>query len=238
MVEEASIEERGMAAVVEGPKIAALSCGKPVYLVVLLHGPGSDGGALIDQALNWAPALPKADFVAAEAPFLMPEGGRQWFESTDLSPAGLSEALETTAPLFDAFLDDMLEKCRLPDNHLALVGFSHGATLALHVGLKRQKPLAAIVSFSGLFHGGETFAGEIGSRPPVLMIHGDADPVAPISGMMAMREFLKAEGVAVKTMRRPGLGHEMDDDGIIAAGDFLTAQLVSRSAGSNSTPSS
>lgn len=37
-----------------GPKIAALSCGKPVYLVVLLHGQGADGQSIIDQALNWS----------------------------------------------------------------------------------------------------------------------------------------------------------------------------------------
>ncbi len=54
-----------MVAIAEGPKIAALSCGKPAYLVVLLHGPGSDGQAVIDQALNWAPTMPLADFVAA-----------------------------------------------------------------------------------------------------------------------------------------------------------------------------
>jgi phospholipase/carboxylesterase len=219
-----------MAAIVEGPKIAALSCGKPAYVVVLLHGPGGDGAAIIDQALNWAPTMPKADFVAAAAPFAAATGGRQWFDATELDPAGLKRALETTGPLFDAFLDDMLAKCRLPDNHLALVGFSHGATLALHAGLRRAKPLAAIVSFSGLFHGGETLAGEIGSRPPVLMIHGDADPIAPISGMMATREFLKGEGVPVKSMRRPGLGHAMDDDGVMAAGDFLTANVVHRPA--------
>jgi phospholipase/carboxylesterase len=65
------------------------------------------------------------------------------------------------------------------------------------------------------------------------MVHGDADEIAPISGMMATREFLKSEGVPVKIMRWPGLGHEMDDDGVIVAGDFLTARLVS-----SSTPSS
>ena len=51
-----------MTAIVEGPKIAALSCGKAVYLVVLLHGPDSDGEAIINHALNWAPTLPKAEF--------------------------------------------------------------------------------------------------------------------------------------------------------------------------------
>jgi phospholipase/carboxylesterase len=219
-----------MVAIAEGAKIAALSCGKPAYLVVLLHGPGSDGEAIIDQALNWAPTMPKADFVAAEAPFPCVPGGRQWFDTTDPSPAGFNGALEATAPLLDAFLDDMLAQRRLPDSRLALVRFSHGAMLALHVGLRRPRQMAAIVAFSGALYDKETLANEIRSKPAVLMIHGEADSIVPFSAMTATKELLEAQGVPVKSMRRPGLAHEMDDDGVIAAGDFLSALVVRKPA--------
>jgi phospholipase/carboxylesterase len=219
-----------LVAIVEGPKIAALSCGKPAYLVVLLHGPGSDGQAIIDQALNWAPTMPKADFVAAEAPFASDGGGKQWFETGGCDPARINDGLKTTAPLLDAFLDHMLAQRRLPDSHLALVGFSQGAILALHVGIRRPKQMAAIVAFSGALFDEADVSPEIRSMPPTLMIHGEEDQTVPFAAMKATKERLKAAGVPVKSMRRPGLGHAMDDDGVIAAGDFLTAHVVHKPA--------
>jgi phospholipase/carboxylesterase len=210
--------------IVEGPKIAALSCGKAVYLVVLLHGPDSDGAAIINHALNWAPTLPKAEFLAAEAPFLSPSGGLRWSDASDPSLADLG----ASARLLDNFLDQMLAQRRLPESHLALVGFSHGATLALQVGLRRPKPIAAVICFSGALDEADGLFGDVKSRPPVLMIHGDADASVPFAAMTATKERLKEQGVPVKSLRRPGLGHEMDDDGVIAAGDFLTANLVHR----------
>jgi phospholipase/carboxylesterase len=221
-----------MSAIVQGPKIAALSCGKPVYLVVLLHGPDSDGQAIINQALNWAPTMPKAEFLAAEAPFLrnVDGSGKVWFDMADLSADRMSAGLHAAAPMLDAFLDEVLAERRLPDSHLALVGYSQGAMLALHVGVRRPRQMGAIVAFSGAVYDAESLAREIRSRPPVLMIHGEADPVVPFATMVASKELLKANGVPAKSMRRPGVGHAMDDDGIIAAGDFLTATVLTKPA--------
>lgn len=221
-----------MVAIVEGPKIAALSCGKPAYLVVLLHGPGSDGQAVIDQALNWAPTMPKADFVAAEAPFPSPGGGKQWFPAADFTAAAINDGLRTTAPLLDTFLDDMLAARRLPDSHLALVGFSQGAILALHVGVRRAKQMAAVVAFSGALYDEAALAAEIRSKPEILMIHGEDDASVPYSAMLATKEQLKAAGVPAKSKKRPGLGHGFDDDGIVIAGDFLSAYVVHKPAAS------
>jgi phospholipase/carboxylesterase len=217
-----------MVAIVEGPLIAALSCGKPVYLVVLLHGHDSDSQALINHALNWAPTLPKAEFLAAEAAFACDgsPSARQWFDMADKSPAKMIDGIKTVAPLLDTFLDEMLAKRRLPDSHLALVGFSQGAMLALHVGLRRPKQMAAIVAFSGAVFDLESLASEIRSKPPVLLIHGEADPVVPFAAMTDTKSVLKAHGVPVKSMKRPGLRHEMDDDGVIAADEFLTNLVV------------
>jgi phospholipase/carboxylesterase len=222
-----------MSAIAQGPKIAALSCGKPVYLIVLLHGPDADGQSIIDQALNWAPTMPKAEFLAAEAPFLRngDGSGKVWFDMADLSPGRMGAGVRAAAPMLDAFLDEALAERRLPDSHLALVGFSQGAMLALHVGVRRPRQMGAIVAFSGAVYDTDNdLAGEIRSRPPVLMIHGEADPIVPFATMTASKELLKANGVPAKSMRRPGVGHEMDDDGIIAAGDFLTATVISKPA--------
>ena len=55
----------------------------------------------------------------------------------------------------DAFLDAELKRLGLDEFELALVGFSQGAMMALHVGLRRPRAPAAILGFSGLLIGPE-----------------------------------------------------------------------------------
>jgi phospholipase/carboxylesterase len=214
----------GTPRVTAGPQIAALSCGKPVYLVVLLHAEGSSGQEVIDLALNFAPDLPKADFLAAEAPFPA-AAGRRWFPGEGESASAIAAGLTAGAPLLDMFLDEMLAARRLPGDHLALVGFSHGAMLALDVGLRRAVPPAVIIAFGGALPEGRDI-GTPRAQPPVVFIHGEDDAVVPLADMIATRDRLKALGLPARSMRRPGLGHGVDDEGIIAAGSVLAATLV------------
>ena len=82
------------------------------------------------------------------------------------------------------------------NSRLALVGFSQGAMMALHVGLRRRRAPAAIVGYSGLLVGPErlkeaTARDPRGAPPPILLIHGDQDPVIPVEAM-----FMAAEALA------------------------------------------
>jgi phospholipase/carboxylesterase len=198
-----------MAEFVEGPMLAALSCGKPVYLVVLLPGAGADGQAMLDLALGWAPAMPKADFLVADS------GD---FAETDPNFADRAAAL-------DGFLDAMLAKRRLPASHLALVGFSEGARVALHTGVARRDRIAAIVALSAVYDSSPPPALG-GESPPILLVHGDADSVSPYPAMLEAKAALKQSGAQVWSFKRPGLGHALDDEGIAAAGDFLCKNVV------------
>jgi phospholipase/carboxylesterase len=207
-----------MTDIVEGPALAALSCGKPAFLIVMLHGEGADGQSMVDHALNWAPTMPKAEFLSAEAP-LGADGVRRWFDPSD--PEGLSKGVAA----LESFLEAALAKRRLPPSHLALVGFSQGATLALLAGLARSGPAKAIIVFSGGPYGALPPAGADGA-PPILLIHGDADEIAPLSAARETKAALTARGARVFSMTRKGLAHAMDDEGVIAAGDFLTEHVV------------
>ncbi|MCI4678331.1 dienelactone hydrolase family protein [Rhodoblastus acidophilus] len=205
-----------MAEIIEGPKLAALSCGKPVYLVVLLHGEGGSGQDMADLALGWVPEMIKADFVALEAPFRDPEGRAVWREAE--RPQSFAES----AAALDSFLDAQLATTRLPASHLALVGFGQGAELALTVGLRRPQKLAALVGFSGAYPT-QTLPDELADPAPTLLVHGDAD--ARYSAMLALKDALKARGAPVWSFKRPGLGHEIDGDGADAAGAFLAKHV-------------
>jgi phospholipase/carboxylesterase len=208
-----------MASIIEGPKLAALSCGKPVYLVVLLHGAGGRGQDMLDLALGWAPEMIKADFLSVEAPFRDAEGRAVWRD-----PARPDDSFAETALALGGFLDAQLEKSRLPASHLALVGVGEGAALALTVGLRRPQKLAALVGFSGAYDAA-ALAHNLENPPPTLLVHGEADAQAPFSGMVALKEALKAQNAPVWSFRRPGLGHAIDGDGADAAGAFLARHV-------------
>ncbi len=200
----------------------AAAGGKPRRLVLLLHGYGADGQDLLGLAPYWEAALPDCAFVAPDAPFPCEIGfGRQWFGLEGVDLEGKAAAARAAATLLDAFIDSELAESGLGDAAVALGGFSQGTMMALHVAPRRPRALAGVVGYSGLVVDGESLAAEARSRPPVLLIHGDADPVVPFAAMAAARAALQAAGLPVETLARPGLGHSIDEVGLRRGGAFL-----------------
>jgi phospholipase/carboxylesterase len=206
-----------------GPSRPPASGGKPRQLVLLLHGLGADGSDLIGLAPYWAKLLPEAEFVSPDAPYPcdMAPFGRQWFSLQDRSPAAILAGVRAAAPMLEAFIDQSLAALGLADQALALVGFSQGTMMSLYVGLRRAQPCAGILGYSGALIGAETLAQEIRVRPPVLLIHGDADEVVPPQALPHAAAALEAAGVAVEAVTCPGLGHGIDETGLRRGGDFL-----------------
>jgi len=218
----------------DGPRITTASGGSPKQLVVLLHGYGADGNDLISLGQHWRQLLPDAAFVSPNAPQPCagnPFGGRQWFELTFRDPGERWRGVQWAAPALHAFLDEELASLGLTDHALALVGFSQGTMMALHVGLRRARPLAGIVGFSGLLAGPEHLAAGLVSRPPILLIHGDSDDVIPVEALSEARSVLGAAGLAVEWHISAGLPHGIDSDGLDLAGRFLTAAFKRGSGG-------
>lgn len=201
--------------------------GKPDSLVVLLHGLGANAEDLMGLAPYWADALPRTTFVAPDAPEPcdMAPFGFQWFSLQDRSPLAMMGGVRTAAPILDAFLDELLADLALDPGRLALVGFSQGTMMSLHVGLRRAVAPAAIVAYSGALLAGPELLLEIRARPPVLLIHGDADPVVPVSALDAAAIGLRTARVTVEMERRPGLGHSIDEVGLERGGEFLVKAL-------------
>ena len=208
---------------IDGPSHGPHAGGRPGHLVVLLHGYGADGNDLIGLAPVLAPLMPDTVFHAPNAPYPC-EGnpfGYQWFGIARLDPAGRLAGTRSAATFVDAFLDDLFAMYGLDERKTALVGFSQGTMMSLHVGLRRAKPLAGIVGFSGALAGPDVLADEIKSRPPVLLLHGDADSMLPHQLTEQAAEALRRNGVEVAVHIANGVGHGIDQTGLALAARFL-----------------
>lgn len=196
-----------------GPSRAPKSGGNPKQLVILLHGIGADGNDLIGLAPYYQHVLPDALFVAPNAPlaFDMAPFGYQWFSIQDMHARTRLNGVRQAAPALDAFIDAELARLGLSEDQLALIGFSQGAMMALHVGLRRERAVAGIISHSGMLVGESVLAGEIRSRPPVLLTHGVVDEVLPVQALPVAEGTLRSAGVPVQTHLMPGLGHGIDE---------------------------
>jgi phospholipase/carboxylesterase len=196
-----------------GPAVPPKAGGAPKQLIVLLHGIGADGNDLISLASYYQSVLPRAYVVSPNAPFPfdMAPFGYMWFSIANLGPETRTNGVRAAAPMLNAFLDAELARHRLSEADLLLIGFSQGAMMALHVGLRRSRPPAGIVSHSGMLVADPRFAFEIKGRPPVLLTHGAADEVLPAACLPAAEAMLKAVGVPVEAHLVPGLGHGIDE---------------------------
>ena len=198
----------------DSPRLAPVGGGRPKQLVLLLHGVGADGNDLIGLAPYFQRVLPEALFVSPNAPerYDMAPFGHQWFSLRDFSMEARESGVLTAAPILNRFIDEALAAAGLAEKNLVLIGFSQGTMMALHVGLRRERPLAGIIGYSGMLIGPEQLTAEIRSRPPVLLTHGESDQVLPVQALGQAAKVLEDLGVPARAVRRPGLGHGIDED--------------------------
>lgn len=213
---------------ISGPSHGPAAGGAPRQLVVLLHGYGADGNDLLGLAPYWARLLPQAEFLAPHAPFpceLAPYG-RQWFGFEGRNAAMTLGETQTAAAILNGFIDEQLARRGLDESALALVGFSQGTMMSLHVAPRRERPVAAVVGFSGRLIAPEMLAAEIKSRPRILLVHGDADPVVPFANLREAVNALELHGIEVTAERRPRLAHAIDEEGLELGGNFLAGAFA------------
>ncbi len=197
--------------------------GPATLLVVLCHGVGADGRDLIGLADSFAPGLPGAAFIAPDAPEPcdMAPMGRQWFSLQDRTPAVLDAGARRAAPLLLATIDAELARLRLAAGAVAMLGFSQGAMMVLHAGLRRRPSPRAILAYSGALLDSLELDAEITGRPPVLLVHGRDDEVVPFARGPATEAALRRVGVPVISDWRPRVGHWIDAPGLATGALFL-----------------
>ena len=142
--------------------------------------------------------------------------------SEEEAERGMEQAFDD----LNAFLDALMVDEDLEGEQIVLLGFSQGTMMSLHVGPRREDELAGIVAFSGRLIKPESLEDEVVTRPPVLLIHGDADEVVPPQSLPDAAEALQQAGwkeVYAHVMK--GTGHGIAPDGLSVALAFMRDKL-------------
>ena len=190
--------------------------GKPgVGRLVLLHGWGANSQDLLPLGMYLMKDL--GDVVALQAPEPHPHvpGGRQWYPLSEAAQAqewpGLPNAL--------AAINHHLLRLRQehPWSRTALLGFSQGAAMALEAAV--HKPLAGVVACSGYPHGHGQNRLQ-GLQVPVLLIHGQNDPVVPLQASFQLQAVLEAQGCEITLQSFPG-EHAIPPEALTPIRQFL-----------------
>ncbi|GAA6162398.1 alpha/beta fold hydrolase [Pelagimonas sp. KU-00592-HH] len=200
-------------------------------VVIFLHGYGANGADLLGLADPLSDHMPDTLFLAPDAPESCAGApfGYQWFpipwidgSSEEESMRGMQAAVDD----LNAFLDAvMVDEDVLPEQ-VVLFGFSQGTMMSLHVAPRREDEVAGIVAFSGRLLAPELLADEVVSKPPVLLVHGDADDVVPVQSLPEAAEALQGAGwkdVYAHIMK--GTGHGIAPDGLSVALAFMRDKL-------------
>ncbi len=198
---------------------------------VFLHGYGANGADLMGLADPLGEHLPDTLFIAPDAPEACVGApmGFQWFpipwidgSSEEESERGMLAAAED----LNAFLDGILVDEDLLPEQMVIFGFSQGTMMALQVVPRREDELAGIIAFSGRLLAPELLKDEAVSKPPVLLVHGDADDVVPPQYLPEAAEALQEAGFKeVYAHIMKGTAHGIAQDGLTVSLAFMRDKL-------------
>jgi phospholipase/carboxylesterase len=126
----------------------------------------------------------------------------------------------------NAFLDRMMVDEDMLPEQVALVGFSQGTMMSLHVAPRREDAVAGVVGFSGRLVNPEALVDDVVVRPPILLVHGDQDDVVPPQSLPETAEALERAGFTeVYAHIMQGTAHGIAPDGLSVALAFLRQVL-------------
>lgn len=193
--------------------------------IVLCHGYGSNGQDLHGISQQIHSQFPDTAFLSPNAPEACPgsPGGYQWFALPELTQNVRDEGTQRAAPVLNAYLDHVQQRFGLPGEKVALLGFSQGTMMSLHVGLRR--PCAGILGYSGAMAAPAQLKHEIHKPVPVMLIHGTHDQVLPIPLMFQAMGALEANDIPVSHHISHNVPHSIGPDGLQKGVAFLKSLL-------------
>ena len=173
----------------------------PRASIIWLHGLGADGN-------DFAPLVPQLGIVDALAVrVVLPHAPRRavtinngmvmraWYDirAADFMATEDGPGIRESARLLDALIQREVER-GVPAERILLAGFSQGGAVVLHTGLRYPRRLAGILVLSAYLPLAASLdaerSGENGDIP-IMLAHGQQDPVVPMPWAQKSREHLQ-----------------------------------------------
>ncbi len=210
-------------------KFSPISGNNPNSIVIFLHGFGSNARDLISLAPEMAKDLPDTIFLSVDAPEAcdMAPSGYQWFSLQDRDPENVLKGLKSTQPIITEYINKIKEMFQIENNKIAFVGFSQGTMTALYNALYFPDKLAAVLGYSGALYIEKDKAQKL-TNLPIMLVHGTIDEVVPFEFMTMAKTILDENGIDIKTIARPNLGHSIDELGLKFGIEFLKEHLYKK----------
>tara|TARA_B100000029_G_scaffold384593_1_gene380139 strand:- start:8325 stop:8981 length:657 start_codon:yes stop_codon:yes gene_type:complete len=214
--------------ILESVSIPPISESKPKQAVILCHGYGGDGKDISALAINWQRFLPDAIFLCPNAPetcVINPQGF-QWFDLTSEDEKIILEKTLIAEEKLNTFLDQVLNNLQLNLSNLALVGFSQGAMISIQVALKKKEKINCLIGYSGKIINQKHLLGNIISKPNIFLMHGENDTIVPPIHLLEAKEYLKKNGINIKTKMFKNCEHKIPVEGSSLGLAFLKKNLL------------
>lgn len=219
---------------VTGPDPAATPCAS----LIVLHGLGTNGGDFIPPLRGMdLRGVGPVHCVFPNAPMraISINGAEMhaWYDA--LPPEGRLHAsqpadesgLRASQRIVQALIDREVAR-GVPSERIVLMGFSQGAVLALHAGLRAPQRLGGLAALSGYLPLStrvlQAEASAFNQRLPLFLAHGEQDEVITIDRARAARTALQTMGHLVDWHRYP-MGHEVSDAELVDLAAWLTGVL-------------
>ena len=194
--------------------------------VILFHGYGADGNDLLSPiGQAWRDIFPETALIAPNGLIKRPVFGYEWFRLTNISEEEITNGVIDTEQVMAGLLADVARQLNLPFSKIFFLGFSQGAIVALHLALKGKELIGGVMGFSGALPDRKDIAQHIKQKPPVLLLHGELDPVVPCLASEAAARALQEAGVETTLVIEPELAHAIGPVGFNTVTEFLEKHL-------------
>jgi len=193
---------------------------QPKKLLFLVHGYGADCFDLepfaieIQKHISGVECILPNGFDRCDAD----SNYRQWFAMNEWNIDAWKLSIRAASSKFDKFLNFITRKYGFTNKDVILLGFSQGTMMSIHVGV--QNGVAGVLAYSGLIVD-DTILDNKKEIPEILMVHGDADTVVPLSSMINSLDIFKENGFEVKSEIIPKADHMIESKGLLRGIDFI-----------------
>ncbi|MXS84940.1 alpha/beta hydrolase [Nitrosomonas sp. HPC101] len=201
----------------------------PLYTILWMHGLGADGN-------DFVPIVQTLDLPATPIRFLFPHaplqsvtihGGhtmRAWYDiqHTDFIMQEDKVGLHRSRRAIVALIEHENQR-GIPSNRIILAGFSQGAAMALHIGLRHPDKLAGILALSGYLPLADKIRQEAhaaNQATPILMAHGNYDSVVPAELARSSLQLLRNYHYSVTWYEYP-MAHTVCDQELVDISRWL-----------------